>query len=503
MVLALPHRAQLAAQRISLAVVLASALALSGCGKGQTSTIDVTVVGEASGLVQNGLRLSPAGQLVRSATAEGLVGFDAQGRVIPLLADRWIVTDDGLSFIFRLREGLWPDGTALTGEAARDALLFALANLRGTSLGADLSAIEDVRAMTGRVVEVRLAHPMPDLLDLLAQPELALLRKDKGSGAMTMKRAGRSVLLQPVNPEKRGLQRDPGWADDMHTIRLSAMPADKAIKRFQDGEVSAVLGGTIADFASARSAGGLSGSALRVDPVAGLFGLVVANGGAGGPLATPELREAIAMAIDRDALASALGIREFATTSRVVPGGAGDAPASIGERWANMDMAKRRATAEARLAAIKGKGGQPTALRIALPIGTGADLIFAQLSADFAAVGLKAVRVGQDAPADLRLLDSAARYGRADWYLAQFACSIGRRPCSEMADAKAAAAQAQSDPVKRVALLEDAEAALTLANTYIPLGYPVRWSLVSGDLPGFALNARGWHPLTPIALPPK
>ena len=69
-------------------------------------------------------------------------------------ADRWIVTDDGLSFIFRLRDGTWLDSAPLSGENARDALRAALAGLRGTALALDLDAVEDVRAMAGRVVEV-------------------------------------------------------------------------------------------------------------------------------------------------------------------------------------------------------------------------------------------------------------------------------------------------------------------------------------------------------------
>ena len=78
---------------------------------------------------------------------------DERGRVIPALADRWIVTDDGLSYIFRLRDGDWPDKTPITGETARTALLQAISALRGTPLGSDLAAIGEVRAMAGRVSE--------------------------------------------------------------------------------------------------------------------------------------------------------------------------------------------------------------------------------------------------------------------------------------------------------------------------------------------------------------
>ena len=100
------------------AVITALALALGACGKSREGTLEIAVMGSASALKESGQRLSPAAQLLRSATHEGLVGFDEQGRVVPALADRWIVTDNGQSYIFRLRDGTWPDGKRITADAA-------------------------------------------------------------------------------------------------------------------------------------------------------------------------------------------------------------------------------------------------------------------------------------------------------------------------------------------------------------------------------------------------
>lgn len=203
----------------------AVALLLAGCDTARDRPVEVAVIGDAASPFVQGARLPLAAQLVRSATAEGLVGFDERGRVIPALADRWIVTDDGLSYIFRLRDGAWPDKTALTGETARAALLQALASVRGTALGADLGAIEEVRAMAGRVVEIRLRQAQPDFLQLLAQPELGLLRKGRGAGPMRMTREKRSVLLKPIAPEDRGLPRLKTGPNGAATCVWSAFPA--------------------------------------------------------------------------------------------------------------------------------------------------------------------------------------------------------------------------------------------------------------------------------------
>lgn len=248
------------------------------------------MIGDPGSPFAGGARLPLAAQLVRSATAEGLVGFDERGRVIPALADRWIVTDDGLSYIFRLRDGTWPDKTQLTGDTARAALLQAIAGVRGTPLGADLAAIDEVRAMAGRVIEIRLHQAQPDFLQLLAQPELGLLRKGRGAGPMRLTRDKDVALLRPVPPEDRGLPQVEDWDKLSRKLQLEALRASRAIERFNAGEVDVVLGGRLADFPR-LDASGVSRGAIRLDPVAGLFGLAVVN--PQGFLAEPDRKSVV------------------------------------------------------------------------------------------------------------------------------------------------------------------------------------------------------------------
>lgn len=471
--------------------------ALASCKGGSDQSIIVDVIGSGGDPFEAGIRLSPAGQMVRAATAEGLVGFDAEGRVIPALADRWIVTDDGLSYIFRLSDGKWSDGSELSGESARDALRQQIAALAGTPLGRDLAGINEVRAMAGRVVELRLSYPMPDLLDLLAQPELSLARRSKATGLFLLKRDGSLALLQPRAPEARGMAVQPGWQDSMRAIRLHALPITAAIKRFENGDTGIVLGGHVEDYPQAREAAGISRRALRLDPVTGLFGLVILNGD--GWLANPDAREALAMAVDRDALAAELAGSGWTPTTRIIAPSVADAPTAIGERWTGINVSRRRTEAAARLVKSAVKGGHALTLKIALPSGIGADVIYNRLAADFGAIGIKLQRAELDDNADLRLVDLVARYSRADWFLQQLSCSTTRGLCSSAADKSAEAARQSADPARRAALLADAEAELTSANVFIPLGSPIRWSLIRDPVPGFIVNHRGIHPLPPIA----
>ena len=478
------------------AFLLGGLLALGACDAADESVGKVLVIGEQNDPFESGSRLSYAAQLVRSATVEGLVGFDEQGRVIPALADRWIVTDDGQSYIFRLRDGIWSDGSPITGESARAALLQAMAGLRGTSLAADLSGISEVRAMAGRVIEIRLSQPVPDLLQMLAQPELGLARKGRGAGPMAVKRDGEFAVLSAIPPEKRGLPKVPDWQDRVRSIHLAAVPAKFAVESFDAGDALAVLGGRIEQFPRA-SATGFTRGAIRMDAVLGLFGLLVVRDE--GFLATRENREAVAMAIDRDALAGAFGLSGWIATTRIVtPGTPGDT-GTVGERWSDLSLAERREEASARVRRYSG----PVELRIAMPRGPGADLLFARIEADLGSVGIKVLRVNEGAASDLRLYDAVARYPRATWFFNQLSCAALAGPCSPPADTRAGQARAAPDAASRSALLAEAEAELAAANVFIPFGPPVRWSLVGGDLTGFSVNRWGFHPLMPMAMLPK
>lgn len=472
-------------------------LALAACSQQHEESVTVVMLDSGRG----------EAQAIRAATVEGLVGLDEQGRVVPALADRWIVTDDGESYIFRLRDGTWADGSPLTGETARTALRQSIAALRGTGLAQDFAVVDEVRAMAGRVVEIRLSRPMPDFLQLLAQPELGLARRGHGAGPMALRREGAVAALIPIAPDKRGLPAVKNWAGQIRTLHLSAGSARAALDRFEQDRTVVVLGGTFNHWPALADAR-VPGAAIRRDGVIGLFGLAVVH--ENGFLAVTENREAIAMAIDREALARAFQAPGWTGTTRLVSPGADGDPGLVAERWSGMTQAQRQAVAAGRVAHWHARTGNRTgpapapgfSLRVALPSGLGADLLFARLSADLGAAGFKLVRVGEGDAADLRLVDNVARYSRADWFFGQLSCAARPGVCSAAADASYAAASALADPAARGRQLAQAETQLMAANTFIPLGPPLRWSLAAPDTIGFSPNRWGVHPLLPLALRP-
>lgn len=478
------------------------ALLLGACGSSKSEEISVATIGQADDPFETGIHLSLGGQLARASTVEGLVAFDEQGRVIPALADRWIVTDDGRSYIFRLRDGTWKDGEQITARLAVASLDKAVKALRGTSLGLDLEGVSEIREMAARVVEIQLSRPMPHLLQLLAQPELGLLHGKRGAGPMDLDRQGDVAILTPIRPEKLGLPALPDWDERVRPVRLFSLSGERAVQMFNRGDADLVLGGRIGDFPLTATVGILRGT-IQLDPVIGLFGLHVMHDR--GFLGDAANREAIAMAIDRKALIAPFGVAGWTPSSRIVSSGVDDDLGTIGERWAEMSIDDRRALATARVKHWRDgqAGGAPVKLSIWLPNGPGSDMLFGRLSQDLSAIGIETRRAAPRDAADLRLIDTVARYPQASWFLNRLNCGVRKGSCDKVADARVAEAAKAADPAERSALLAEAEAELTEANVFIPFGSPIRWSLVRGDVSAFATNSWGWHPLMPMALLPR
>ena len=481
--------------------ILTIALAVGACGKSQDGALGVAIIGDSAALKERGVRLSLQAQLVRAATTEGLVGFDEQGRVVPALADRWIVTDNGQSYIFRLRDGTWPDGKRISADAAATALRKAIAALKGTALGLDLAAIEEVRVMADRVIEIDLAAPVPELLTLLAQPELGLHYGGRGVGPMAFKpgeEGAQDFTLIP--PEKRGLPKQANFATRARVLAVTFATPAKAVALFDDGYVDVLLGGKV-DTVPLAGRIGITRGNVRLDPVTGMFGLMVDR--SDGFLADAANREALAMAIDRDALLGSFNIGGWQPTTRIVSTDVEDDLGTIGERWQGMGLDDRHAQGAARVAAWKAAGRSMPTLNIAMPDGPGSSLVFGALRNSFAKIGVAVRRVPERDRADLRLIDVAARYGRATWFLNQLSCTVQKAVCSPIGDERVAEARRATDPQARSALLAEAEAEITAANGFIPIARPLRWSMVRSGTNGFAQNPWGWHPLPPMAWLPK
>ncbi|MFN3387545.1 MAG: ABC transporter substrate-binding protein, partial [Allosphingosinicella sp.] len=476
--------------RFFLAAALA-ALPLAACKEPETGPVAVSAIGGPPRLVNpNRVALDPPAGFLLDAVAQGLVRFDASGEIEPALAQRWTVSDDGLRYTFRLARAGWSGGERVTAEQVAARLRAVTSPSSRNPVKPLFGAVDEIVAMTDEVLEISLVSPRPNFLQLLAQPELAILHEGEGSGPYrAVRQADGSMLIAPPreeDEEEDGAEAEADLSDPPMLLRGES--AGRAVARFALGQADLVLGGRLGDLPLARAAG-VPDSALAFDPVSGLFGLAFAR--AEGVFAEREARHALAMAIDRAGLVSTLRIPGLQPRDTLLPAAIPELPQPTAAPWGAAPLADRRAAAARTLAALA--EGRPLTVRVALPEGLGYRLLFAHLKRDWAAIGVRAERVGPDAEADLALVDAAAPVNFASWYLRRFTCEESP-VCDPAADEMIAAARIAPTARTRRALLANADRLLTDAAPFIPLAAPIRWSMVSPRLTAFRPNPFGRHP---------
>ena len=481
--------------RRALAVLMLAALfGTGGCRKQPEGAVKVIVIGGKPELRDPALGpLSRGDQLLLANVAQGLVRFDASGNIVAGLAERWTVTDDGLSYIFRLSSATWPDGKKITADQVARLLKRELAARSKNSLKDQFGAVEDVIGMTDRVMEISLTAPRPDLLSLLAQPQMAILRDGRGTGPFTASAAGGGAIKlsrEIVSPDDEATKRD--------ELLLGGAPAPAAIHAFAAADADLVLGGTFADLPFVRRVK-LPRDSLHFDPASGLFGLVPAH--SGGPLDTPEARHLLSQAIDRDSFVAALAVPGLTPRATLLEPGLDGLPAPAVPAWTGTAFADRLAALQAQARRLFAKTPLPT-IRVALPDGPGSADLLQLLQRDWGALGFTVERAASAAAADFALIDEVAPSTSPAWFVRRFRCTFVP-VCDSDADALMDAARQTPVPAQRYALLGQAAARIDDAQLFLPIAAPVRWALVSGRIQGFAGNRYARHTLTDLEARPS
>ncbi len=463
---------------------LAALLALAGCGAAETGPIEVSAIGGQPRLDDpNRAPPDAPSAFLTEAVAQGLVRFNGEGDIEPALAQSWIISDDGLTYTFRLRRTNWIDGGRVTAQQVAARLRAALARASRNPLKPVLGAITEIVAMTDEVIVINLRGPRPNFLQLLAHPEMAVIQGSAGTGPYRLAAvAGDVTRLQILRGEE-----DEAPADSPD-ILLRGEPAVRAVARFADRRRVLVLGGTAGDLPYARAANPPNNT-LAFDPVNGLFGL--SFNPRGGPLISAALRQALSMAVDRQALAGAIGAPGQSPRTSLVPPGVQDLPNVAQPDWSNMSQAQRRNEARRMIAELALPA--PLTLRVAIPDGPGYRAILAYIRRDWRLIGVEAVRARPGEAADLILIDEVAPANLGSWYLRHFTCDASGI-CDPAADAALQAARVAASGAERQNQLSLADGILSRATPFIPLTMPVRWSLVPGRLDGFRPNPFARHP---------
>ncbi|MCX7571542.1 peptide ABC transporter substrate-binding protein [Tumebacillus sp. DT12] len=122
---------------------------------------------------------------IQAAVNEGLTRLDKNGKAQPGMATDWDVSDDGLTYTFKLRDAKWANGEPVTAKdfvyswkrtldpKTKASYSFMVAWIKGgEAYNTEKGSADDVavKAVDDKTLEVTLAHPVPFFVEQMAFP---------------------------------------------------------------------------------------------------------------------------------------------------------------------------------------------------------------------------------------------------------------------------------------------------------------------------------------------
>ncbi|MET3614386.1 peptide/nickel transport system substrate-binding protein [Rhizobium aquaticum] len=256
-----------------------------------------------------------------------LVRVDATGtKLVPGLAESWTVSDDGLTYTFKLRDAKFSDGSPVTaGDAA-----FSLTRIRDDkgSLWADsFKIIDTATAADDKTLIVKLKSKSVPFISMMALPNASVLPKkvvEANPDAFAEKPIGSGAFS--VVDWKRGdriiLKKNPNYWDAGHVsldgVEWIVIPDDNTrMLNVQTGQIDVAITVPFSRVAEMKKNPDLT---VRMDPSTREDHLLINH--EHGALAKKEVREALDLAIDKKAIveAATFGLGEVANS--YIPKGA-------------------------------------------------------------------------------------------------------------------------------------------------------------------------------------
>lgn len=456
---------------------------------------------------------------------EGLTASDPEGEVIAAGADSWAVADGGRRYTFALRaDARWSNGESVvagdyvaafrraldpaTASGAAD-LLRAISNAPEVLAGSMTTDQLGVRALDNHRLEVMLSHPMPYFPDILTNTVASPIHRSAIDNPAGFSSPGAIVtngpyqLAELVPGARLRLTRNPYYRDSASVafdeVHYEFVPDENAeFTRFRAGELDVTNTVPEQRFEQLRSRPD-SGLQHRATLATFYFTLNTNRGPLRGD---PGLREALSLAIDREAITSSITRAGQVPAFSLVPEGVWNyAPAHYA--WKDAAQGERLARARALYSAAGYSAARPLRLRLLYnenelvqkvciamasmwseALGVEVELIQMEFKAYLAARADPSqwdiVRVGWTADyndattfLDTMMPDSPQNFGR--WFDARYAGLLE-------------SASAETDPGRRRATLERAEALMLAQYPVLPVYFYVTRRLVQPRIAAPAIN---------------
>jgi ABC-type oligopeptide transport system, periplasmic component len=352
-------------KRFLVPVALVAALALAACGKANTKTANDTKADTANEAAASGdtkelaIQVGPTPETIDPALnssndggnmlqhlAEGLLKMDKNGNMIPGLAESYEVSDDGLTYTFKLRKGLkWSDGSDLTAKdfvyswkrvadpnTAAPYGQDVLGKVKGyeEAAGGNIDALA-VSAPDDTTFVVELANPVPFFDRIAAFSTLVPVQEatiEANGDAWTLSpetnvTAGPYKLAEFTDGDRIVLEKNENYWDkdsitfDKITYRLIEDP-NAAYTAYKQGEVSMIKSVPSEEIPALKGT-----EEFHVDPLMGIYYLSFNT--AKKPFDNEDVRMALALVIDRDYVANTVMQGTYLPANKMIGPGVSDA----------------------------------------------------------------------------------------------------------------------------------------------------------------------------------
>jgi len=462
---------------------------------------------------------------------EGLVTYDADGRIAPGVAESWTISEDGLVYRFKLRAAQWSNGDSLNADdfvfsfrrlldPATDAqyapLFFPILNAEKINRGGLDPSQLGVRAIDPSTFEIELAAPTPYFLELLAhQTAMPLERQDLERYGEKFTRAGNLVSNGPFKlayymPNDRAVLVKNEYFHDATAVKIDReiiLPIEDraaALLRFQAGEIDTYPDAPTEQIAFIRDK---MKDELRLSPTLGVY--YYAFNTRKPPLDDARIRAALSMAVDRDFLAQEIWGGSMIPAYSLTPPGIARYGAPPEPEWAKASPSEREREARALLAAAGyGQSGKTLHIEIRYNSSENHRNTCVAIADMWRRLGVETTLINSDAKSHFALLQSGGDFdvARAGWigdysdpqnFLALAASDNTGLNYSRYAnpafDGFMRQAAATRDLDARAALLRAAETLLARDQPMMPLMFYLSKDLVSPRVKGWRANILDRH----------
>lgn len=276
----------------------------------------VVALGTEPPLLIRAFDTSTSTGLAGTPVMESLIsGMDKEGNPVPQLAESWDISDDGLTYTFHLRENAqWHDGEPFTA----DDVVFTVEELLPVSPNAAAvnSVLAGAEATDSSTVVMTLTRPFAPFVAAWSPDRLVIIPKHLYEGTDL---AANELNRAPVGT---GPYKFVSWDQGVITLEASSTwwggtpmverlvfrviaDANTRLTALQTGEIDYISLQDLSPEGAARFDGqdDISLEAHRADPTLTMFQFNLRNE----ILANVEVRQAIMIALDRDAMAEVYG----------------------------------------------------------------------------------------------------------------------------------------------------------------------------------------------------